>query len=71
MSNQILITGGRPCTKKGFISIMKYGLKVKTHLSINLPTPQGIWAIKKNVNDKYHTFIVISLSSRKTNTYYH
>ena len=71
MNNQILITGGRPCGKNGFLSIMKYGLKVKTHLSINIPTPSSIWAIKRNVNDKYHTFIVVSLAGRKTTTYYH
>jgi hypothetical protein len=71
MNNQLLITGGRPCGKKGFLSIMKYGLKVKTHLSINIPTPVGMWVLKKNVNDKYHSYIVTSLLSRKTTTYYH
>ena len=69
MNNQILVTGGRPNSKKGFLSITRYGLKLKTILSVNCTAPLGIWTIKKQSSDLYHSYIVLTYSTRKTVTY--
>ena len=71
MNNQILLTGGYLNSKRGFLSIIRYGLKLKILLTVSCGNPSGIWALKRNVNDKYHSFLVITYSSsRKTLTYY-
>jgi hypothetical protein len=69
MNNQILLTGGRPNCKKGFLSVIRYGLKIRSIISINCAIPVGVWAVKKHAWDKFHTYIVLSLSSRKTHTF--
>ena len=71
MSNQILVTGGRPGSKRGFLSVMKHGLKMKIHISINLASTQGIWPIRRHTSDKHHSYIVISFANKKTTTYIH
>jgi hypothetical protein len=71
MNNQILVTGGRPGSKRGFLSVMKHGLKMKVHISIKLSNMLGIWPVRRHASDKHHSYIVISFTSRKTMTYYH
>lgn len=70
MNNQLLITGGRSGGKKGFFSIIKYGLKSQPWLTIQMLAPTNIWCLKKSVNDKHHSYIVVSYISRKTIVYY-
>ena len=71
MNNQILLTGGYGQGKKGFLNIIRYGLKLRSVVSINCSAPHGIWTVKKNVNDKYHSFVVITYNqSRKTLTFH-
>ena len=69
MNNQILLTGGRPNSRRGFLSIIRYGLKLRCYLSVNSPVPVGIWTVKRHVSNKHHSFIVLSYSSRKTVTF--
>lgn len=71
MNNEILLTGGRPRSKRGFLSVIKYGLKLKSHLNVSSNVPQGIWAIKQHVSEKYHSYIVIAFNQRKTSTFYY
>ena len=71
MNNQILLTGGCGQGRKGFLNIIRYGLKLRPVVSINCSAPHGIWTVKKNVNDKYHSFVVITYNqSRKTLTFH-
>jgi hypothetical protein len=69
VSSQIILTGGRPGNKKGFLSILKYGLKVKEYLTVNFMNPIGAWCLKKSISDKHHSYIVFSFASRKTASY--
>ena len=69
MNNQIILTGGYPNSKKGYLSIIRYGLKLRSLITANCSSPLGIWTIKKNNNDKYHSYIVLTYSTRKTVTY--
>lgn len=69
MNSQLNIAGGRAGGKKGFLSILKYGLKVQSMPTINTLAPYGIWCLKKSVTDKHHSYIVITYQSRKTITY--
>jgi hypothetical protein len=71
MNNQILLTGGRPRSKKGFLSVIKYGLKLKSHLSVSCTSPVGIWAVKQHVSEKYHSHVVLAFSNRKTLTFHY
>lgn len=71
LNNQILLTGGRPSNKKGFLSIIKYGLKMKSYLSVSCTAPSGIWALRRHPQDRYHTFVVLSFSNRKTMSFAH
>ncbi len=71
MNNQILLTGGRPNSKKGFLSVIKYGLKLKSHLSISCTPPIGIWSLKKHIQDKYNSYVVLTFPSRKTSTFHY
>lgn len=71
LNNQILLTGGRPSNKKGFLSIIKYGLKMKSHLSVSCTAPSGIWALRRHPQDRNHTFVVLSFSNRKTMSFVH
>ena len=70
MNNQILLLGGRPNGRSGFLSIIRYGLKIRSYLSVNITNPLNIWIIKRNVFDKYHSYLIIYLQSRKTITFY-
>ena len=71
MNNQILLTGGYGQSKKGFLNIIRYGLKLRQIVGVACSTPYGIWTVKKNVNDKHHSYIVITYSgSRKTLTFH-
>jgi hypothetical protein len=69
MNNQILLTGSRPDGKSGFLSVIRYGLKLKSLLSVNCTNPLGIWAIKRHISDKHHTYIVLTYQQRRTITY--
>jgi len=69
MNNQILLTGGHPDGKSGFLSVIRYGLKLKSLLSVNCTNPAGIWTIKRHVGDKYHTYIILTYSQRRTIIY--
>lgn len=69
-NSQIILTGGRPKGKKGFYTIIKYGLKVKECLAINFACPVGIWCLKKSISDKFHSYIVFTFPTRKTVTYF-
>lgn len=69
MNNQILLTGSHPDGKTGFLSIIRYGLKLKTLLSVNCTNPAGIWSIKRHISDKNHTYIVLTYQQRRTITY--
>lgn len=71
MNNQILLAGGRPNCNRGFLSVIKYGLKLKSHLSVSCTAPNGIWAIKRHISEKYHTHIVLGFSNRKTLTFHY
>ena len=71
MNNQILLVGGRTQSRKGFLSVIRFGLKIKNHLSINTGVPLNIWAVKKYAGDKYHSYIVLSFSTRKSVVYCH
>jgi hypothetical protein len=70
MNNQLLITGGRSGGKKGFLSILKYGLKIQSWLTIGMLAPSNVWCLKKSVADRYHSYIVVSYVSRRTTVYY-
>ena len=63
----MVLAGGWP-GGPGFITVMKYGLKVKESLAIRSATPSGVWCIKKRTQDRFHSFIVITFPSRKTNS---
>ena len=71
MNNQILLTGGNLNSKKGFLSIIRYGLKLKSITTANCASPVGMWSIKKHVTDKYHSYVVLTYASRKTLTFHH
>lgn len=51
--------------------MIKYGLKLKSHLSVSCTAPNGIWAIKRHISEKYHTHIVLGFSNRKTLTFHY
>lgn len=69
VSSQIIITGGRPGNKKGFLSVLRYGLKVKEYLTVNFMNPVGAWCLKRSIADKQHSYIVFTFSNRKTSSY--
>lgn len=64
-----MITGGRCGSKKGFLSVLKYGLKVKEYLNVNFVSPIGAWCLKRSNTDRHHSYIVFSFSNRKTSCY--
>ena len=64
-----MLSGGWPWGK-GFVSVMKYGLRVKECLAIHSIIPLGIWCLKRNNSDPHHSYIVLTYPSRKTNTFY-
>jgi hypothetical protein len=69
VSSQIFLTGGRPGNKKGFLSVLKYGLKVKEYLTVSFMNPVGAWCLKRSMGDKHHSYIVFSFASRRTASY--
>ena len=68
-TNHLVVVGGRPNTHQGFLYAIRYGLKYRSHFTINTTPPTSFWAIKRHVSDKHHSHIVLSYSSRKTVTY--
>ena len=69
-SSQIVIAGGSPGNKKGFLSVLKYGLKVREYLNISFVNPVGAWCLKKSLADKHHSYIVFTFGNRKTSCYH-
>ena len=64
---EMILSGGWP-GGSGFITVMKYGLKVKESLAIRSAVPSGLWCLKKCSNDRYHTYIVLGFPNRKTSS---
>ena len=69
-SSQIVLAGGRPGNKRGFLSVLKYGLKVKEYLAINFANPVGAWCLKKSLTDNHHSYIIFTFGNRKTTCYH-